>query len=59
MQINPVVFKACRGGEEGREKVVKEASELLKFLKEELKEKIFFGGESNEMVDIVSNVIGF
>jgi glutathione S-transferase len=38
---------------------VREASELLKFLKEELKEKIFFGGESIGIVDIVGNVIGF
>jgi hypothetical protein len=38
---------------------VKKASELLKFLEEELKEKIFFGGESIRMVDIVGNVTGF
>jgi glutathione S-transferase len=55
----PAVFKACWSEEKEHEKAVEEAFELLKFLEEELKEKMFFGGESIGMVDIVANVIGF
>jgi hypothetical protein len=36
---------------------LEEASELLKFLEEELKEN-FFGGERVGMTDIVANIIG-
>jgi glutathione S-transferase len=38
---------------------VEEASELLKFLENELKEKRFFGGETIGLVDIAANLIGF
>ena len=38
---------------------MEEASELLKFLENELKEKRFFGGETIGLVDIAANVIGF
>ena len=55
----PALQKACWGGENGREKAVEEAIELLKFIEEELKEKKFFGGESIGLVDIAANVIGF
>ncbi|KAE7997590.1 hypothetical protein FH972_002210 [Carpinus fangiana] len=49
-----------RGGEEKEhEKAVEEASELLKFVEEKLKEKRFFGGESIGMVDFVTNIIAF
>jgi glutathione S-transferase len=58
-QCTPTLRKACWGGENGREKAVEEATELLKFIEEELKEKKFFGGESIGLVDIVANVIGF
>jgi glutathione S-transferase len=53
------VFKAFWVEEKEREKAAEEASEILKFLEEELKEKRFFGGESIGMVDIVANVIAF
>ncbi|XP_062167769.1 glutathione S-transferase U8-like [Alnus glutinosa] len=53
------VFKACWGEEKDREKAAEEATELLKFLEEELKEKRFFGGESIGMVDIVASIIAF
>ncbi|XP_059462525.1 glutathione S-transferase U8-like [Corylus avellana] len=58
-KCTPALRKACWGGENGREKAVEEASELLKFIEEELKEKRFFGGESIGLVDIIANVIGF
>jgi glutathione S-transferase len=38
---------------------MEEASEVLKFLEKELKEKRFFGGESIGMVDIAANIIGY
>ena len=47
------------GEEKEHEKAIEEASELLKFVEEELKEKRFFGGESIGMVDIVANIIAF
>jgi len=53
------VFKAFWVEEKEREKAAEEASEILKFLEEELKEKRFFGGESIGMVDIVASVIAF
>ncbi|XP_059428101.1 glutathione S-transferase U8-like [Corylus avellana] len=53
------LLKAFWGEENGREKALEEASGLLNFLEEELKEKKFFGGERIGMVDIVANVIGF
>ncbi|KAB1201647.1 Glutathione S-transferase U8 [Morella rubra] len=51
--------KACWGEEKERATAMEEATELLQLLVNELKEKIFFGGETQlRMVDIVSNVIG-
>jgi glutathione S-transferase len=58
-QYLPAGLKAFFGEEKGREKAVEEASEILKFLEKELKEKRFFGGESIGMVDIAANIIGF
>uniref|UniRef100_A0A2N9HQL1 glutathione transferase n=1 Tax=Fagus sylvatica TaxID=28930 RepID=A0A2N9HQL1_FAGSY len=53
------IWKSCFGEEKEREKAVEEASELLKFLENELKEKRSFGGETIGLVDIAANVIGF
>ncbi|XP_059428668.1 probable glutathione S-transferase [Corylus avellana] len=67
-KCTPALRKACWGGENGREswdgengreKAVEEASELLKFMEEELKGKRFFGGKSIGLVDIIANIIGF
>ncbi|XP_059649932.1 probable glutathione S-transferase [Cornus florida] len=60
-KFRPAVVKAYRSrDEEEQEKAIKEASELLKPLEEELerKEKMFFGGESIGVVDIVANFLG-
>jgi glutathione S-transferase len=57
-QCWPALRKAFSGEEKGCEKAVEEASEVLKFLEKELKEKRFFGGESIGMVDIAANIIG-
>ncbi|XP_062166735.1 glutathione S-transferase U8-like [Alnus glutinosa] len=54
----PALRKAFIGEEKGCEKAVEEASEVLKFLEKELKEKRFFGGESIGTVDIAANIIG-
>uniref|UniRef100_A0A2N9HIA9 glutathione transferase n=1 Tax=Fagus sylvatica TaxID=28930 RepID=A0A2N9HIA9_FAGSY len=53
------IWKACWREEKEREKAVEEASELLKFLENELKEKRFFGGETIGLVDIAGILIGF
>ncbi|KAK4480984.1 hypothetical protein RD792_011852 [Penstemon davidsonii] len=53
------MWKACSSpGEEG-EKAKEEASQLLKFLEEELKGKKFFGGDNIGLVDISANFIGY
>ncbi|GMY14448.1 glutathione S-transferase U8-like [Fagus crenata] len=53
------IWKACWREEKEREKAVEEASELLKFLENELREKRFFGGETIGLVDIAGILIGF
>ena len=53
------IWKACWREAKEREKAVEEASELLKFLENELKEKRFFGGETIGLVDIAGILIGF
>nr|POE71288.1 glutathione s-transferase u8 [Quercus suber] len=55
----PAIFKACWGEEREHEKAVKEASELLEFLENELKEKRYFGGETVGLLDIAANTIGY
>ncbi|KAK7850757.1 glutathione s-transferase u8 [Quercus suber] len=59
MYCLPAIFKACWGEEREHEKAVKEASELLEFLENELKEKRYFGGETVGLLDIAANTIGY
>ncbi|XP_050244341.1 glutathione S-transferase U8-like [Quercus robur] len=53
------IFKACWGEEKEHEKALEEASELLQFLENELKEKRYFGGETVGLLDIAANIIGY
>ena len=53
------IFKACLGEDKEHEKALEEASELLQFLENELKEKRYFGGETVGLLDIAANIIGY
>ncbi|CAK8574953.1 unnamed protein product [Lathyrus sativus] len=58
-KILPALWNACRGDEKGSNKAVEEASEALKLLEDEIKEKRFFGGETLGLVDIAASFIGY
>ncbi|KAG2690697.1 hypothetical protein I3760_09G201300 [Carya illinoinensis] len=55
----PAITQACWGEGEASDKAVEEATELLMFMENELKENRFFGGERIGMVDIAANIVGF
>ncbi|KAG7960766.1 hypothetical protein I3843_10G141400 [Carya illinoinensis] len=55
----PVVFNACWGEKKEHQKAEKEATELLKYLENELGEKKYFGGEAIGYLDIVANLVAF
>ncbi|CAK9149429.1 unnamed protein product [Ilex paraguariensis] len=52
------LYKSCWEGEE-QEKAKEEASEVLKILDNELKDKKFFGGDSIGLADLAANFIGY
>ncbi|GLT37528.1 hypothetical protein SLA2020_118390 [Shorea laevis] len=52
-------WNACWAEEKEKEKAMEEASECLKTLEGELKDKKFFGGDKVGMVDIVAIFIAF
>ncbi|KAK3018973.1 hypothetical protein RJ639_003392 [Escallonia herrerae] len=51
-------WKACWSKDE-QDKAMEEASELLRALENELKDKKFFGGDRIGLVDIAADFIGF
>ncbi|CAK9137627.1 unnamed protein product [Ilex paraguariensis] len=57
VQCLPVFWKCCWSQGEEQEKAKEEASELLKILDNELKDKKFFGGDNIGLADIAANFI--
>lgn len=59
IQCLPALWKALFAEETEREKAMEEASENLKILEKELKDKRFFGGETIGLADIAANFIAY